>query len=59
MLPFIAIVLVAIWGIAMLASYTIGGYVHTVILGAVVLLLVRIIREPESRHPRVPLRRSH
>ena len=58
MLPLVAIFLVLVWGIAMLASFTLGGYVHIAILGAVVLLLVRIIREPESRHPRVPLRRS-
>ena len=58
MLPVIAIVLVLIWGIAMLASYTMGGYIHMLILGAVVLLLARIIREPEARRARAPVKRS-
>lgn len=51
MLPFIAIVFVVLWGIGMLASYTLGGYLHVLILGAVVLLLVRIIRESVRRPP--------
>ena len=57
MLPFIAIVLVALWGIGMLASYTLGGYLHALILGAVVLLLVRIIREDDPRRPLKPIER--
>jgi len=59
MLPFIAIVFVLVWGICMLASFTAGGYIHLVILTAVVLLLVRIIREPVPDRPFLPNRRRH
>jgi hypothetical protein len=55
MLPVIAIVLVLLWGIGMLASYTLGGYVHVLILLAVMLLLIRIIREPGARRPLTPV----
>jgi hypothetical protein len=57
MLPLIAIILVVLWGIGMLASYTLGGYLHLLVLLAVVLLLVRIIREPGARPPLKPVGR--
>lgn len=41
----------------MLASFTFGGYIHVLVLGAVVLLLIRIIREPAARRPLHPARR--
>jgi hypothetical protein len=58
MLPVIAIVLVVLWGIGLLASFTLGGYIHMLVLLAVVLLLVRIIREPGARRPLIPVRRG-
>ena len=58
MLPVIAIVLVLLWGIGLLASFTLGGYIHVLVLLAVVLLLVRIIREPGARRPLAPVSRG-
>ena len=57
MLPVIAILFVLLWGIGMLASFTFGGYIHVLVLGAVVLLLIRIIREPGPRRPLHPASR--
>jgi hypothetical protein len=57
MLTLVAIVLVVLWGIGMLASYTLGGYLHVLVLMAVVLLLMRIIREPGARPPLKPVGR--
>lgn len=54
MLPFVAIVFVLVWGISLLASFTAGGYIHLLVLTAVVLLLVRIIREPAPARPFLP-----
>jgi hypothetical protein len=43
MLYTIAIVLIALWLLGMVSSYTMGGFVHVLIVLAVVLVLVRLI----------------
>lgn len=43
MLYTIATVLIAIWLLGMVSSYTMGGFVHVLIVAAVVLVLVRLI----------------
>ena len=40
----IVVVLVILWLLGLVTSYTLGGYVHILIVVAVVLLLVRIIK---------------
>jgi hypothetical protein len=44
MLWTIAIIFVLLWALGLVTSYTLGGYVHVLIVVAVVLLLVRIIK---------------
>ncbi|KND49325.1 MAG: hypothetical protein AB203_02920 [Parcubacteria bacterium C7867-008] len=44
MLYTIAVVLLVLWAIGLLTSYTIGGFIHLLIVAAVVLVLVRIIQ---------------
>jgi multisubunit Na+/H+ antiporter MnhE subunit len=43
MLWSIAIILVLLWALGLVTSYTLGGFIHVLIVAAVVLLLVRII----------------
>ncbi len=44
MLVFIFVLLLALWLIGMISSYTLGGFIHLLLLIAVVVLLIRIIQ---------------
>ena len=44
MLETIAVVLLVLWLLGMVSSYTIGGFIHLLLVGAVVLFLVRVIQ---------------
>ena len=44
MLWTIAIVLLALWALGLVTSYTLGGFIHILIVAAVVLVLVRLIQ---------------
>lgn len=48
MLYTIAVLLLVLWAIGLLTSYTLGGFVHLLLVIAVVLVLVRII---QGRNP--------
>ena len=43
MLYTIAIILVILWLLGLVSSYTIGGFIHILLVVAIILLLVRII----------------
>jgi len=44
MLGTIAIILLVLWALGMVSSYTIGGFIHILLVVAVVMLLVRVIQ---------------
>ena len=44
MLTTIAIVLVALWILGLVTSYTISGFIHVLLVIAIILFLIRIIR---------------
>jgi hypothetical protein len=44
MLETIAIVLVGLWILGFVTSYTMGGFIHILLVIAVVVILVRVIR---------------
>lgn len=44
MLWTIAIIFVLLWALGLITSYTLGGFIHVLVVLAVVLLLVRIIQ---------------
>jgi Family of unknown function (DUF5670) len=44
MLMTLALILLALWLLGMLTSYTMGGIIHILLVIAVVVLLVRIIQ---------------
>lgn len=43
MLETIAIVLIILWLLGMVSSYTIGGFIHVLLVVAVIMFLVRLI----------------
>jgi len=44
MLYTIAVILVILWILGLVTSYTLGGFIHLLLIIAVVVVLVRIIR---------------
>ena len=49
MLWTIAIIFILLWALGLITSYTMGGFIHVLVVVAVVLLLVRIIKGPDRR----------
>jgi hypothetical protein len=47
MLWTIAVILIVLWLLGFLTSYTLGGFIHILLVVAVVVILVRII---QGRH---------
>ena len=44
MLGTIAIVLIVLWLLGMVSSYTLGGFIHILLVLAVILIVVRLIQ---------------
>lgn len=44
MLMTLAIILVVLWLLGVITSYTIGGFIHILLVVAIIVILVRIIR---------------
>jgi hypothetical protein len=44
MLWTIAVILVVLWLLGMVTSYTIGGFVHILLVLAVIMVLIRLIQ---------------
>jgi hypothetical protein len=44
MLETIAIILLVLWLLGLVTSYTLGGFIHILLVFAVVILLVRMIQ---------------
>ena len=44
MLETIAVVLVVFWLLGLISSYTMGGFIHVLLVIAVVVILVRLIQ---------------
>jgi hypothetical protein len=43
MLQTIAIILIVLWLLGMVSSYTIGGFIHILLVVGIIMLLVRLI----------------
>jgi hypothetical protein len=43
MLYTIAVVLILLWALGLVSSYTIGGFIHVLLVIAVVVILLRVI----------------
>jgi len=44
MLETIAVVLVILWILGFVSSYTMGGFIHILLIVAVVMILIRVIQ---------------
>jgi len=44
MLVTIAVILIILWLLGVVSSYTIGGFIHVLLVIAIVVILVRVIR---------------
>lgn len=44
MLQTIAVVLLVLWLLGMVTSYTIGGFIHILLVIAIVMVLIRLIQ---------------
>jgi hypothetical protein len=44
MLWTIAVLLLVLWGLGLVSSFTMGGFIHVLLVAAVVLVLVRVIQ---------------
>ena len=44
MLYTIAVILLVLWAIGLLTSYTLGGFVHLLLVVAIIMVLIRIIQ---------------
>ncbi|MES3006818.1 MAG: lmo0937 family membrane protein [Pseudomonadota bacterium] len=44
MLETVAIVLVVLWAIGLISSYSMGGFIHVLLVIAVVVILIRLIQ---------------
>jgi len=44
MLETIAIVLIILWLLGLVSSYTMGGFIHILLVVAIVMILLRLIR---------------
>lgn len=48
MITTIAIVLLVLWALGLVTSYTLGGLVHILLVAAIILFLIRVI---QGRNP--------
>jgi hypothetical protein len=44
MLETIAILLILLWALGLVSSYTLGGFIHLLLVIAVIVIVLRIIR---------------
>jgi len=48
MLTTIAVILLVLWAVGLVTSYTIGGFIHILLVVAIILILIRLI---QGRNP--------
>lgn len=44
MLETIAVILIVLWVLGLVSAYTIGGFIHLLLVIAIVVILIRVIR---------------
>lgn len=44
MLETIAVVLILLWALGLVSSYTMGGFVHVLLVIAIVVILLRVVQ---------------
>jgi hypothetical protein len=44
MLETIAVILLVMWLLGMVSSYTVGGFIHILLVVAIIMILIRVIQ---------------
>jgi len=44
MLWTIALILIVLWAVGLVSSYTIGGFIHILLVVAIIVVLIRVIQ---------------
>jgi len=44
MLWTIAVILLVLWAVGLVVSYTIGGFIHILLVAAIIVVLIRVIQ---------------
>lgn len=44
MLYTIALILLVLWAVGLVGSYTMGGFIHLLLVAAIVIVLVRVVQ---------------
>jgi len=44
MLETIAVILIVLWALGLVSSYSMGGFIHVLLIIAIVVILIRVIR---------------
>jgi hypothetical protein len=44
MLWTIAVILLVLWALGLVSSYTIGGFIHLLLVAAIIVVLIRVIQ---------------
>jgi len=44
MLWTVAVILFVLWGLGLITSYTVGGYIHILLVLAVIVIVIRVIQ---------------
>jgi hypothetical protein len=44
MLETLAIILVVLWGLGLVSSYSMGGFIHVLLVLAVVVIVIRVVQ---------------
>lgn len=44
MLETIAVILIVLWVLGLVSSYTVGGFIHILLVIAIVVILIRVIQ---------------
>ena len=55
MLWTIFVILLVLWGLGLVTSYTMGGFIHILLVIAIVVVLVRVIQGRKPMDPFGPL----
>jgi hypothetical protein len=51
MLLTLAIILIVLWLLGMISSYTLGGWLHILLIAGIILLLVQLVSGPRRPLP--------
>jgi hypothetical protein len=44
MLETIAVILLVLWALGLVSAYTLGGFIHVLLVAAIIIILVRVIQ---------------